>query len=514
MASTLAGATLVLAVMNMLARLTGFVRETVMAAIYGAGQYTDAYQVAYTLPYFLQMVLGVALVSSIVPAMVRYIDGGQQEEGWRGASAVMNITIVLMLVVSVAGIFGSRILVRLTAPGFPAETAALSAGMMAIMFPSIIFMSVAMLITGILNAYRRFAVAAFAPAFSSLVIILGMIFFGKQGSYSLPIATLASFIAMLVIQIPALKATGFRYTFTFSSKEPLVRGVFANLAAVFFGTATYQIYLAINRFFASGLAAGSISALNYAGKLMNLPLGIFVSAISSGIFPLLSAQALEENHQPMWETVERGMKLVLVITLPAAAGLMALGEPIIRLLFERAAFTSQATVMTVRALFWFGPGMGAMAATQILTKAHYAMGDTKTPLVFGLLSIVINVAASAVLMPGLQQGGLALANSMASFCYALGMYVVLLRRLPGASARGLGLTLGKSLLGAGVTAAIALPAYRWSAAFLSGYGIMGLLLAVGGAVFAGIAAYLIVLFLLKENELLFFLRQLKGGGKK
>jgi putative peptidoglycan lipid II flippase len=508
-AKTIAGTTFVLMLMNTLARLLGFVRETAIAAVFGAGQYTDAYQVAYTIPYFLQMVLGAALVSSIVPVMVRCIDGGKEAEGWKAASITINLTFLLMILFTVLGVAASGFLTRVTAPGFDQDTQRLAAAMTALMFPSVIFMSEAMLITGILNARRRFAAAAFAPALSSLVIMLGTILFGSRHPYALPAASLVSFIGMLLVQLPALKGTGFRYSFSFDYKNPLVRGVFANLGAVFLGTATYQIYLAINRFFASSLPAGSISALNYAGKLMNLPLGVFVAALSSGIFPLLSAQALETDKRQLGETADRGLKLVLLVTLPAAAGLMALGQPIVKLLFERAAFTAEATAMTAQALFWFGPGMGAMAATQVLTKAYYAAGDTKTPLFFGLTSIIVNIGASVLLAPLMAQGGLALANSLASLYYAAGMYVLWQRRLAAGGYGSLLATLAKTTAASVVTALAAAAVYRLAGSPLLALGRLGLLLAVGMAITAGVLSFLVVIFLLKENELFLFIGQLR-----
>ncbi|MCL1804557.1 MAG: murein biosynthesis integral membrane protein MurJ [Clostridiales bacterium] len=508
MPKNFAGAALVLMIMNTLARLLGFVRETAMAAVFGAGRYTDAYQVAYTIPYFLQMVLGVALVSSIVPVVVGCVEEGREEEGRRAASVTMNLTFLLMACLTVLGVAGADLLIRLTAPGFGPETRMLSARMTAVMFPSVIFMSVAMLVTGVLNAYRRFAVAAFAPALSSLVIVAGILLFGARYTYALPAATLASFVCMLLVQLPALRRIGFRHTFSFDFRNPLVKGVFANLGAVFLGTATYQIYLAVNRFFASSLPEGSISALNYAGKLMNLPLGVFVTAVSVSIFPLLSAQALEEGKAEMWATACRGLKLVLLITLPAAAGLMALGQPIVRLLFQRGAFTAEDTIMTARALFWFGPGMGAMAATQVLVRAFYALRDTKTPLYAGLASIAVNIAASMLLTGSMGQGGLALANSLASLCYALGMYVILLRRLPGADRRVLPVTLAKALAGSAATAGAAILVYGPTARALSGAGSVGQLAAVGGAICAGIFSFVVVIFLLKENEIFLFGKQL------
>jgi putative peptidoglycan lipid II flippase len=313
---------------------------------------------------------------------------------------------------------------------------------------------------------------------------------------------------MLIVQIPPLLRTGFRYTLSFDYKNPIVKGIFANLGAVFLGTATNQIYLAINRFFASSLPEGSIAALNYAGKLMNLPLGIFVAAVASSIFPLLSSQALGESNDGMWETANRGLKLVLLITLPAAAGLMALGQPVVKLLFERAAFTSDATTMTAYALFWFGPGMGAMAAIQVLTRVFYAQKDTKTPLYLGLSSIAVNIVASMLLVPRMGQGGLAFANSIASLFYAISMYAFLSSRFHRAQSRGMIASLLKVLAGSCVTAAIATFVHRIVAGFVPQTGNAGQFIAVVTAVCAGILGYIVVIFLLNENEFFLFLRQI------
>jgi putative peptidoglycan lipid II flippase len=188
---------------------------------------------------------------------------------------------------------------------------------------------------------------------------------------------------------------------------------------------------------------------------------------------------------------------------------MVLGQPIVKLLFERAAFDGEATAMTAQALFWFGPGMGAMAATQVLTKAYYAAGDTKTPLFFGLTSIIVNIAASILLTPPMAQGGLALANSLASLYYAAGMYILWQRRLAAGSDHSLLRSLAKVLAASVVTAAAAGAVYPVAAATLAARGSLGLLLAVGAAIAAGVLSFLVVIFLLKENELFLFISQLR-----
>jgi putative peptidoglycan lipid II flippase len=500
-------------IMNMMARLLGFVRETAIAGVFGATAFTDAYQVAYTMPYFLQMVLGTALVSSIVPVVIRKISEGREDEAWKIASITMNWTGILMAGLTLLCMAGARFLVSVTAPGFEGETANMAVRMTVIMFPSIILMGVGMLMTGILNARQKFAVASAAPAVSSLIIILGVLLFGRSNPYALPAATLLSFLGFMLIQIPALRQAGFRYVFSFDLRNPQVRGIFANLLPIFIGTATYQIYLAINRFFASGLSEGSISALNYASKLMNLPLGIFVSAVSSAIFPLLAAQAMEKDRTLLTGSINRGLKLVLLVTLPAAAGLMALRVPIVQLLFERGAFDRQATLLTASALLWFGPGMGAMAASQVLTRAYYAMGDARTPLWMGLVSIAVNIVASMLLMPRMDQGGLALANSLASLFYTLGMYGMLSRHIGDRQDKDLLATLLKTVAASLGTGLSAWTVYRFSGPWFAGFGTS--LQAAGQtglAILAGVTVYALGIVLLREKILWEFIGPLKRRG--
>ena len=307
-------------------------------------------------------------------------------------------------------------------PGFDQPTRDLAALLTIIMFPSVVFMGAGMLITGILNARKSFAVAAFAPGFSSLIIILSVLFLGDLGIEYLAWGTLLSFAGGFLIQVPALYRAGFSYKWEWSLKHPEVKGIFTNLLPIFLGTAVNQIHLAINRFFASGLAEGSISALNYSGKLMNLPMGIFALAISSAIFPTLSEQAVKDDRDALGKTLLKGLRMVLLVTIPASAGLMALKTPVVKLLFERGAFDQTATAMTAEALFYFALGMFAMAANMVITRAYYALRDVKTPLYLGLISIAVNIIFSIVLMPLLGHSGLALANTTAAVFVSATMY--------------------------------------------------------------------------------------------
>lgn len=507
--NTLAKATLVIIAMNLISKVLGFVRETAIASAYGATYLTDAYNAAYTIPYFLQMVLGMALVTSIVPVITKYLIAGDEKEAWKIASITLNWTVLIMAALTVMGMLGSGAIVALITPGFSEDTAGLTASLTVIMFPSIVFMGAGMLITGLLNAKKHFAAAAFSPAFSNLIIIFAVLFLGRYGIGYLAIGTLVSMAGALFIQLPALRKAGFSYFWDWDIKHPEVRSIFANLLPIFLGTAVNQIYLAINRYFASGLSEGSISALNYAGKLMNLPMGIFVLAVSSAIFPTLSEHAVKDNRQALGETLNRGLKMVLLVTLPASAGLMALDVPIVRLLFERGAFDAAATQMTAAALFYFAVGMFAMAVNMVLTRAYYAFRDVRTPLYLGFSSILINILFSKLLVGTLGHSGLALANTIAAVFSAAAMYLLLKKHLPKLGALDLLVSVLKALAASLCTAAAAVLSYNYMSAVFAGQDSKHLLVQVTVAISSAALVYAAAVILLREREVISMLKRLK-----
>jgi len=508
--NTLAKATLVIIAMNLISKVLGFVRETVIAREYGATYLTDAYNAAYTIPYFLQMVLGMALVTSIVPVVTKYLMNGDEKEAWRITSITLNWTVLFMAFLTLIGMLGSGIIVNLITPGFSQDTASLTAALTVIMFPSVVFMGAGMLITGVLNARKYFAVAAFAPGLSNIIIILSVFFMGRYGIGYLAIGTLISMIGALVVQLPALRKAGFRYTWEWNIRHPEVRSIFANLLPIFLGTAVNQIYLAINRYFASGLSEGSISALNYAGKLMNLPMGIFVLAVSSAIFPTLSEHAVKDNRQALGETLNRGLKMVLLVTLPAAAGLMFLDIPIVKLLFERGAFDAEATQMTADALYYFSIGMFAMAVNMVLTRAYYAVRDVRTPLYIGFTSIIVNIIFSKLLIGTLGHSGLALANTIAAIFSAAAMYLLLKRHLPKLYAVDLFTSVIKALIASALTAVTAVIAYNFMTGAFAGQDSKHLLIQVMVSIILAAGVYGISIILMQEKEVILIIRRIKA----
>lgn len=407
-----AGAVLVI---NLASRILGFVRDMVIASTYGATPATDAYMVAYTLPYLLQSVLGMAFVMVMVPAVTAHLAAGRRQEAWHVASGIFNSMGLLLVAATLAGMFFATELVRLMAPGFTGEQVALAGELTRIMFPSLVLVGLGMLITGVLNACRVFALPAAAPALANVVVIGAVLLTtGTLQIYGLAWGTLVGFGAFLLVQLPALRGQGFTYTFTWGWEKPEVRQVLGALVPVALAVSINQLYLVVNRLLASHLDPGRITALDLANRVINLPVGIVAAALATAIFPLLAAQAARHEDGEMAATTSRGLGLVLFLSIPMAVGLMLLAEPVVRLLFGRGAFGPEATQLTAMALLYFAVGLPAMAAKMVITRAYYARGKAGVPLATGLFSVGLDIILSLFWLPSLGHGGLALANSLAA----------------------------------------------------------------------------------------------------
>jgi len=489
----------VVLLLNLLSRVLGFIRDASIAARFGAGPATDAYLVAYTIPYFLQTILGMAFLTVMVPTLTTYLVRKKYNQGWVIASEVGNWTVLIMAFFSATGIALAPWLVKIMAPGFPEQVYALTVKLTRIMFLSLPFMGTGMLVTGILNAGYIFTSPALAPAVSNLVIIFTAIFAGKVfGITGLAVGTVISFAGFLLIQLPDLRQLNFRYSKELLLGHPVVQKIGKHLLPVCFSLAVIQLYLAINRYFASQLAPGSITALDFGSRLVMLPLGVFVASVTTAIFPSLAEQAAMKNLREMAHLIDRGLGLVTLTIVPAAVGLVVLREPLVQLAFQRGAFGHQATIMTMTAVAYFCLGLLAQAMHPILTRAFYALQDVYVPVVAGLVSVILDVLLSFFLAPRLGHGGLALANSVAVISYAVMLYITLYYRLPQLKIIKLLETIIKVGLAASIMgllvrfAALNLNVFSWTEPVLGLLIRVILLVILGGITFWSIGLFLAI----------------------
>ena len=492
-------ATIVILILNMLSKVLGFIRDAVIVMEFGAGGVTDAYLVAYTLPYALQAVLGMSFVTVIVPVLTGYLVRGEEKEGALVASTVVNGTGIILTVLTIIGVLISPWLVKLLAPGFGQEQLTLAIRLTKIMFPSIIFMGLGLMLTGILNAHKIFAVPAFAPSVANIAVILAVLLVGgKYKIDGLAIGTLAGFMGFLLIQVPAIKKLTLGFKKAFDWKHPEVKKLALAVLPVTFAIAVNQINLAMNRYFASlSLPPGSITALDYANRVMNLPLGIFAAAVATVAFPALAAKGAAKDWQGFGQEFSASFRLMSFTMLPAGVGLLVLREPVVRLLFERKAFTPEATLMTSQALLYFCLGLWFLGALYLLTRAYYSFGDLKTPAVVGLVAIIANGIFSLIFLNWLGHRGLALANTLAAGVNGILLFYLLKKRVPQWKPQELLSPLSKMVLAAALMGAGVNFVHLFWGGFASFWLEAGAVLALA---LLGVVTYAAAVLLLKVEE--------------
>jgi putative peptidoglycan lipid II flippase len=447
-----------------LSRAAGLVREVVIAAQFGASAALDAYLAAFRAPdLFFQLVAGGALGSAFVPTFATYWSREDRTGAWLLFSRVLNgITLILLVVTSVVAGWALPLVQWVIAPGFSPEQQHITAQLMRWMLVSTVIFGASGLVMGALNATQSFLWSAAAPVFYNLAIILGAWFLSPWlGVYGLVVGVVAGAGTHLFVQLPGLWRIQARYWPSFTWRDPGVREVLRLMAPRALGILFVQLHFLVNVILASRLPAGSLSALNYAWLLMLLPQGIFAQSMATAVFPTLAAQAAGDQLTAMYYTLSRSFRAVLFLALPSAAGLIILREPLVIALLQRGEFGAQSAQMVAHALFFYALGLTAHALVEIAVRAFYALHDTLTPVIVGVIAMLINLGLSIGWVNWLGYGGLALANSTATTLEMLGLLWLLQRRLGGLDERGLTGAVVRQLCAALLMAGVLWGWLRW-----------------------------------------------------
>jgi len=428
-------ASLIIMLAFIASRVLGLVRELVISYQFGTSRELDAYQAAFRIPDLIfQIVAAGAMGAAFIPVFTGYLARQEDDDAWRMASTVLNVTFLLMTFVAVlAAIFAPQ-LVPLVAPGFDPDARALTAILMRIMLIQAVLAGVSGLVTAILHSYQDFLLPSLAPVVYNLSIIGGGLLLAPRpefGVYGLAIGVAVGGALHMLIQIPGLLHNRARYRLLIDPRNTGAREVGRLMLPRIAGLGAIQVNFVTNTILASRLVEGSIAALNYAYQLLMLPWGVFANAISTAIFPRLAAEAALNNRDEIRRVLSLALRMILYLTIPAGVGLLVLREPLIRLLFERGEFTATSTAMTARALMFYAPGLFAIATTEIITRGYYALHDTRTPVAIGVSTIVLNIVLSIILSHFMGHGGLALAYSLANTLEMIVLLALIRGRLGG-----------------------------------------------------------------------------------
>lgn len=394
---------------TLLSRISGLLRDVVIGATFGAGMQTDAFFVAFRIPNLLRRVVGEgASTAALVPVITEYLTHRPRAEAMAMVQCIWGIGIALLAVLTLAGFLGADPLVRLFAPGFTGAALDLTISLTRTMFFYLFCIGGVAVAMGVLHALRHFAAPAFAPVLFNLAVIACAVWFSRlfaEPVLSLAYGVVLGGVCQLLWQVPVLRRLNVPLWPRWQPGHPALRRIAVLLLPLLFGTGIYQINQIVSTLLASLLAEGSVSALWYATRLFEFPVGVFVTALSTAALPSLALQAQLRDFPALCENLGFALRLVNLVTLPAAVGLILLAEPLASVLFLHGAFTAAAVQATASALQGYAVGLWAVAATRILSACLYALQDTRTPVLGGTAAFVAKIVWSLMLM-----GAVALPN--------------------------------------------------------------------------------------------------------
>jgi putative peptidoglycan lipid II flippase len=491
---------------TLLSRILGFMRDVVIAWLFGAGLASDAFFVAFRIPNLLRRLFAEgSLTIAFIPVFTEYLTRNGQTEAFALGRAAVRLLSVILALTAALGILCAPLIVWVVAPGFAAspDKHALTVLLTRVMFPYIFFIGLVALAMGILNALGHFAAPALAPVMLNLAIIASALLIAPRLAepvVGLAIGVLLGGILQLALQVPFLVRKGFHFWAQSSFWHPGLKRIAVLMMPAVLGAAVYQINILIGTLLASLLPEGSVSYLYYADRLVQFPLGIFAIATATAVLPSLSRQAADGDFDALGATFAHAMKLVLFITIPSMVGLIVLREPIVALLFKRGAFDTQTTHLTAVALLYYGIGLWAFAAVRIVVSTFYALQDTKTPVRMAIVSIGANIVLSLLLMGPLKHGGLALATSLASVVN-LGLLIwALAKRLGSIRWHMIGTSMVKTSISSFVMGTVVWFSARMVVPSAEGSAI-ALLVSLMGTILVGILLYGTSAFCLRSDEL-------------
>jgi len=379
---------------TMVSKFLGFVREMMIASRFGAGAVNDAYVIATTATVVIMAAVGTGLNTTLIPIFTEIQQKHGQESKIKFMGNIVNVTIFLTLGITIFGLAFSPQIIRVIASGFKGDQFRLAVELNRIGFVMVVFMVLTFVFSGFLNSSHKFGAPAAVGVVYNVVFIIYLAFFaGTFGIGGLMVATVIAYLTQVIIQLPSARRLGYKFSKVVNFKDSYLKKALFLTGPVAIGTVVRQINLVIDRTLASGLAEGSVSALNYSERLNTLVFSLFVVTIITVIFPMLSQESEKKDIEAIKNIMGYSINSILLVTMPVMIGMIVLATPIVRLVFERGAFTPEDTVATAIALTYYSISIVAFALREVLSKVFYAFQDTVTPMINGIIAVVINCFA-------------------------------------------------------------------------------------------------------------------------
>lgn len=496
----------IMSVATFISRVLGYVKDMILAGYFGATGISDTFFVAFRIPNLLRELFAEGSMSSaFIPVLTEYQTKQGHDEANRLARATFTFIIIVVGAICVIGIILAPAIVALIAPGFVKIPEKFSQTVMLtrVMFPFLLFISLAAFVMGALNTRRVFFVPALAPAMLNVTIIATILI--SSSLFSQPIIAVAVGVTLggfmqFAFQIPSFIKKKYDLRPSFGFRHQGLKKMSLLILPATMGMAVAQINIFVSTILASYLPQGSITYLYYSMRLVQFPIGVFGVAMGMAILPMLSEHAARGETDKLREDFSFSLRLLFFITIPAMAGLAALREPIVNLLFQRGVFDYKAAAGTADALFFYSIGIWAVVGVRVITATFYSLQDTKTPVKVAVIAMAANIVMSMLLMGPLKHSGLALANSIASGINFILLFYSLRKKLGRVDAAKIIASFIKICIASGIMGLLGWSLLHGGIWKLSGRSAEKTML-LAGAIIASLIFYFIISFLLKSDEM-------------
>ena len=407
---------LLVMIITMVSRVLGLVRAGIIAYYFGASAMTDAFFSAFKISNFFRQLLGEgALGSSFIPLYNERVESEGEENSKQFIYSILNLLFVFSTIVTILMIIFSQVIIDGIVSGFPDETKIIASRLLKIMSVYFVFISLSGMVCAILNNFKQFAVPASTSIFFNLAIILASMYFGKTyGIDALAYGVVVGGLFQLLVVLPAFFKIMKGYSFKIDWKDPYLKKIFIMICPMLVGIVARQVNTIVDQMFASYLAEGGVSALENATRLYLLPVGVFGVSISTVIFPALSKAMSKNDLDGATDNIVKGLNILLFLIIPSTAVLTFYAPEVIRLTLSYGKFDEEAVRVTSQALLYYSLGLYFYTAIYLMTRAFYSVKNSKYPVKFSIISIVINIVLNFLLIKSMAYRGLALSTSIAS----------------------------------------------------------------------------------------------------
>ncbi|MGL6106533.1 murein biosynthesis integral membrane protein MurJ [Romboutsia sp.] len=490
-------------IITILAKILGFIRETVLVSNYGASMTTDAYITAMNIPNILFAVIASALATTLIPIFFQVEKERGEEKSLEFLNNIISIVIIATIILAILGYIFAQPLTHIFAIQFSGEKLAMATNFTKTMIFGMIFIALSNIMISFLQIKGNFIIPGMMAIPYNIIVIL-IILFSNNNVEILAIGTFIAMISQFLFQFVFAIKNGFKYRFYINVKDEYIKKMLPLILPVFLAVGVRQINIIVDRSLASTLGDGMITVLNSANKLNEFALGLFISTIAVVIYPFIAKLSIDGDKESLITIVKKSINTIIILITPVSIGAIVLAEPIVRIIYERGSFTPSATNLTASALAFYSIGMIGSGVTTILNQVFYAFKDTNKPMKIASLSVVINIILAITLIKYIGHIGLAFATSIASILGSIILFVNLKNKIGDFGQLDIIRTALKSLVASVVMGVLVSIVYKYTISSINIESLSILISVVSGCVVYGI---LIIAF--KVDEVRWLLSNIK-----